>query len=388
MSVVGIICEYNPFHAGHAYMFAQLRRQGADAIVCAMSGNFVQRGEAAIAGKLARGEMALRCGADLVLELPTPWAVSPAETFARGGVALLQATGVVTELAFGSESGEAAALQEVAQVLDSEAYRRALALESAQLPFAVRRQAAVEKLLGAPYGALLSQPNDILAVEYLRALKGTQIRPRALLRRGASHDGAPVEGIASAAYIRHLLRQGEQERALALMPPAAAEIMRREIDAGRAPAALERCQRAVLDHLRRMDEDSFVRFDGGQEGLYHRFYRALHQSGGIEELLEQVKTKRYPTARLRRMMLRAWLELPPAHGAIPYLRLLAASARGRQLLRMMEGKPVLTKAADVAQLGGAAEELFALEARCTDLYGLCCPAIQPCGGDWRITPVL
>ena len=115
MRTAGIICEYNPLHKGHQWMMDEVRRAGADAIVCAMSGNFVQRGEAAVADKLARAEMALHCGADLVLELPTPWAANTAEIFARGGVALLQKTGVVTDLAFGSECGDAELIKKTAK---------------------------------------------------------------------------------------------------------------------------------------------------------------------------------------------------------------------------------------------------------------------------------
>ena len=388
MNVAGIICEYNPFHTGHAYMIGELRRRGADAVVCAMSGHFVQRGEAAVAGKAARAEMALRCGADLVFEIPTPWAASSAETFARGGVAILRAAGVVTELAFGSESGDLAALEAVARALDSEAYRRALSRQGEELPFAMRRQAAIGALLGERYGALLEQPNDILAVEYLRALSGSAIRPVAIRRRGAAHDGALCDGVPSGALLRQLLYRGETEQALGLLPSEAAEVLRREIDAGRAPARMAYGERAILDRLRRMDEEAFAPFDSGGEGLYHRVYRAVRQSGSIEELLAQAATKRYPTARLRRMMLHAWLDLPPAGERVPYLRLLAVSATGREVLRRMGNAPVLTKAADVDKLGAEAAALFTKEARWSDLYALTCPVPPPCGEDWRITPVV
>lgn len=388
MVVAGIICEYDPFHLGHAAMIDALRKRGADAVVCAMSGSFVQRGEVAAVGKAARAEMALRCGADLVLELPSPWSCAPAETFAAGGVQLLQMTGVVTELAFGSECGDLTALQTAADALESPAYRAALAAQSREEPFAVRRRRAVEQVLGEEYGRLLTRPNDILALAYLRALHGTAIRPVAIRRVGAAHDGAVKDGVASASHIRELLRQGETENALALMPPAAAGILRRELEAGRAIADGALCERAMLDRLRRMDEEDFAPCDDSGEGLYHRLYRAVQSSAALPELLDAVKTKRYPTARLRRMLLRAWLELPARPPErVPYLRLLAASETGRSLLRRMEGAPVLTKAADVGKLGAAAERLFRAEARRSDLYALACPRVLPCGEDWRLTPV-
>lgn len=396
MNVAGIICEYNPFHRGHAWMLQQLRQQGMDGIVCAMSGNFVQRGEFALANKQARAEMAVRGGADLVLELPTPYAAATAETFALGGVALLAQTGVVTHLAFGSECGDAAALQRVARVLDTPEYHEALRRLLAQgMTFAACRQLAVEQLLDEE-GALLAQPNNNLGVEYCRAARrlGSDLQIMTVPRIGAVHDGAPVGEIASASCIRALLRQGKTEEALHFMPQEAAEVLRRELAAGRAPVFMEHCERAVLSHLRRKQEETFACYDGGGEGLYHRFYQALRLCGSIEDLLETAKTKRYTHARLRRMLLAAYLELPVQElpEQLPYLRLLAANERGRALLRQMRenGVPVLTKAADVAALGDEAQAWFTAEAARTDLYTLAYPDLREsvCGSDWRITPTL
>ncbi len=390
MGVTGIICEYNPLHLGHERMLRTLREGGAEAVVCAMSGNFVQRGEPAAAGKMARAEMALRCGADLVLEIPTPWAAATAETFARGGVEILRGTGVVTELAFGAECPDVEALETVAAALDSEEYRRALGRhEIGNITFAARRQAAVAELIGPERAALLEKPNNILAVEYLRCLRGTKIRPVAIPRHGAAHDAPEGEdGTASASLIRRLLRAGQTERALAYMPDAAAQVLRREMERGLAPASFERCERSVLDRLRRMEEADWARYDGGGEGLCHRMYRAAREATDMESLLEQAKTKRYPLARLRRMILAAWLELPAPPERMPYLRLLGANDTGRALLRKMKDVPVLTKPADVALLGEEAAALFRQECRWSDLYALTRPRVTPCGEDWRSVPIL
>ena len=390
MEVTGIVCEYNPLHIGHARMIRQLRESGSEAVVCAMSGNFVQRGEAAVADKLARAEMALRCGADLVLEIPTPWAVASAETFARGGVSVLRRTGVVTSLAFGAECDDIEALSAVAETLDSPMYRDALrSLPEDGATFAARRQLAVAAVLGEERAALLRSPNNILAVEYLRCLRGTGILPIVVKRMGAGHDApSPEEGVASASWLRQMLLSGRTEEALAYMPEASARVMEREMEQGRAPADLRRCDRAVLARLRRMEEEEWARWDGGREGLYHRLNQAAEEASSVAELLERSATRRYPMARLRRMVLSAWLELTDVPEEVPYLRLLAASGTGRKLLRQMQGAPVLTKAADVAKLGEAAEELFRRESRWTDLYALACPTVQRCGGDWRITPVM
>ena len=339
MPVFGVICEYDPFHLGHRWMLEQLRQQGP--VVCAMSGCFTQRGEFAAVNKFARAEMAVRNGVDLVLELPTPWAVSGAERFARGGVELLQKAGVVTHLAFGSECGDLEALRRVEACLSGSAYQDAVRqrLEGGET-FARCRQLAVEKLLGPQDAALLAQPNNILAIEYLKALRRADfpMEPVTFPRRGGQHDGPVMEGIAPASHIRRLLRTGQTEEAIALLPEESAAVLRRELAAGRAPVDMRACQRAIL-------------------------------------------------SRLRRMLLAAYLELPePEH--IPYLRLLAASRRGCDLLRQMRGAPVLTKPADVSRLGPQAQALFTREAGWTDLYTLAYPDLSQgiCGTDWRATP--
>ena len=392
MRTAGIICEFNPLHRGHAWMMEEVRRAGAEAIVCAMSGNFVQRGEAAVADKLARAEMAVRCGADLVLELPTPWAANTAEIFARGGVELLHKTGVVTDLAFGSECGDANALQKIAAALDSAEYAEHLrARLGSGESFAVCRQKAAAQLVGDA-AALLETANNNLGVEYCRAMSrvGAQWNVITVPRVGAGHDGAPIEGIASASHIRALLAQGREEEAFSYMPDGAAQVLKREMAEGRAPASLQRCERAVLYSLRSMAEEELARYDTSGEGLCHRLYEAVRRETSVEAVLAAAKTKRYTHARLRRMVLAAWLDMETVPVGVPYLRVLAANETGRKLLRQMRdnGAPVLTKAADVAALGEEAQTLFAAEALRTDRYVLTFPdlAQSTCGRDWRITP--
>lgn len=395
MAVTGVICEYNPFHNGHAAMLAQLRQQGADTVVCVMSGNFVQRGDAAIVDKFARAEMAVRGGADLVFELPTPWAMATAETFAKGGVQLLHMA-LCDAVGFGSECGDLAALEQAAEVVSHPNSRRDVRWKMADgTPYAAARQAVAEEKGVKP--GLLRSPNDILAVEYLKAIRQLKvdITPIPIPRIGPAHDGAPAlagenEGrIASASYVREQLKQGDLS-ALGFLPEYAAEILRREMAAGRGLVDITLAERAILDRMLRMTEEDFSYWDDGGEGLYHRVYQAVRSANGWNALLEAVKTKRYPTARLRRLLLAAWLDLPPAPEKPPYLRVLGATAAGRRHLRTLQkaGAPVLTKPADVAALGSAAVELFTAEARRTDLYELCRPRIGAPGQEWRSTPVM
>ena len=279
--------EFNPFHLGHAYLLSRLRQRGADAIVCAMSGNFVQRGEPALVNKLSRGEMAGSCGADLVLERPTAWAMTTAETFARGGVQLLKMAGC-THIGFGSECGDLEALQRVEACLSGESFQETLRrrLEGGET-FARCRQAAVEELLDPRDAALLSQPNNILAIEYLKALRRADfpMEPITFPRRGGPLDGGAADGIASASHIRRLLRAGHTEEAMAFLPRESAEVLRREIAAGRGPVDMHTCQRAILARLRQMTEEEFAAYDGGGEGLYHRVYDAVRRCATVEELL-------------------------------------------------------------------------------------------------------
>lgn len=382
MDAVGVVCEFDPLHWGHKRL---LRRAGESGrvLVCAMSGNFTQRGGAACVEKFARAEMAVRCGADLVVELPTPWAMATAEKFADGGVSLLAQCGVKT-LYFGSECGDTDALWATAEALLRADVHRAIRLEmNGGLPYAAARQAVLERETGL--GALLAQPNNTLAVEYLKAIR----------RRGLAADAVTVRredgghhGTASASHIRALLAAGQEAKAFALMPPQAADILGREMKKGLAPADPARLERAMLARLRLMNEQDFASYDSGGEGLYRRVYRAVQEGGSLGDILTRATTKRYPTARVRRMLWAVFLGLEAPGEDIPYVRILAATEAGRKLLRQMRnaGVPVLTKAADVGRLGPSAEALFTREARRTDVYALACPGSPlPCGSDWRRT---
>lgn len=387
MDAVGVVCEFDPIHLGHERLLRQAKADTGLPVVCAMSGNYIQRGGMACLNKFARAEMAVLCGADLVVELPTPWAMATAERFADGGVSLLAGCGV-KHLYFGSECGDIAALDAAAEALLREEFQADILRElQTGLSYAVARQAALEKRIGGS-ASLLSQPNNTLAVEYLKAIRRRELPLSAatVRRTDGGHHGA-----ASASQIRALLAAGQATDAFALMPPAAAAILDREMKKGLAPADPARLETAMLSRLRLMDEADFAPYDGGGEGLYRRVYRAVQAGVSLGDILTRATTKRYPTARVRRMLWAAFLnlELPPAE--IPYIRVLAATADGRRLLRQMRdhGVPVLTKPADVGLLGSEAQSLFTREARRTDVFALACP-INPsvCGEDWRHTPVM
>ena len=388
-------------HMGHVHLLEEVRRLlGPDtAIICAMSGDFVQRGDFAVVNRRARAGAAVQSGADLVLEIPLPWAVASAERFADGGVQVLLDAGLVSHIAFGSECGDADALREIAECLLSDAFQEALrrGLTTGR-PYAACRQKAVEQILGPEKAALLESPNNILGIEYCKSLlrRGSDVQPLTVPRVGAAHDEKDADGpIASASAIRALLRAGERETALARMAPAMRRAYEEEEAAGRAPVFQETCERAVLARLRSMTEEDFAALDEGREGLCNRLYDASRTAAGVAEILEKAKTKRYAYARLRRMVLWAYLGLAPAAfpKEVPYLRVLAANAMGRELLARMRktaAVPVLTKPADVRRLGAEARELFELEARAADLYALAYPDLSAAvgGSVWREGPVI
>lgn len=398
MPVAGIIAEYNPMHYGHVYLIQEARRRLGEesAVVCVMSGNFVQRGDFAVAEKHLRAAAAVGSGADLVLELPLPWAVSSAEGFSQGAVETLDAAGVIDCLVFGSESGDAAGLRRVALALESPAFPGRLREEltaGTGLSFPAARQRALAGLVSPEDGALLERPNDILGVEYCKQLlrQKSSIQPLAVLRRGAPHGGED-SGCApySASAIRALLRRGEEAAALRGMSPAMAEAFQEALREGQAPVFRETCERAVLARLRGMSREEFAALDQGREGLSNRLWRASRTACSVDGLLEEAKTKRYPLARLRRMVLWAWLGLTPGEipEHVPYLRPLAANDVGRALLGRMRKTarlPVLIKPGAVRRMPETARRVFEWEARGTDLFTLAYPDLSAARGgmEWR-----
>ena len=371
INVVGIVAEYNPFHTGHAFHLAETRRRlGDHTAVAVMSGNFVQRGECAVLDKWSRARSALEGGVDLVLELPTVWAVSSAEYFAWGAVNILKEAGA-DAISFGSESGNGDGLREVAACLNSpefHTYLRRFLDEG--MPFAVCRQAAVRGLLGEERAGLLSNPNDNLGVEYLKAARRLVWEPEAaaIPRRGAAHDGGGHPDYPSASFVREQILSGNL--------------------AAENPAAMKTGERWVLAALRGMDESGFSALPDCGEGLSHRLYRAARRGRTLDEVYAIAKTKRYTHARIRRGLLWGALGLRESDrpDSPPYLRVLGASERGRALLRELKTRtrlPIITKPAH-----GRDQPLLELEARCTDLYQLCRETPGPCGLEWTSNPVM
>ena len=396
MNICGIVCEYNPFHKGHLYQLEESRRRlGENTImVGVMSGDYVQRGEAALFSKFARAEAACRCGMDLVVELPLPWALSSAEGFAAGAVAILSALGC-THLSFGSESGELESLEKLAETLLNPEVIQAIKprMTVASNPsFAAARQQVLEEKLGET-AKLIEKPNNILAVEYLKAIYRTQaaMMPLTVKRSGSGHDEAGEGAVRSASELRQLLRLGEDVSAY--IPAAAMTVFQRELEQGRAMLNQRNMELALLSRLRMLEEKAFLALPDGGDGVGQRLYRAAKEEPSLDLVLAAAKTKRVALSRLRRMCMAAALGIDAAmtKGEPPYARVLAADEKGRAFLRQTAGKttiPVVTKPASVRQLGARAEAMFAAGASAHDLYTLTFLSIadRKGGSDWRTGP--
>lgn len=396
MKVAGIVAEYNPFHNGHAHQMERTRAEkgGCEAthIVAVMSGHFVQRGEPALLPKVERVRAALMGGADLVLELPLPWSLSSAEGFAFGAVSLLDSLGCVDSLSFGSECGDAAALEKAAAAMEDERYLRLLKYRMEQgIAAPQAQQKALEEVAGSRTAALLDSPNNILGIEYIKALRrlGSAIHPFTVPRLGAAHDSLyPIGSIASASYLRTLARENRWLNAAPFLPPAIFDRLTALFGQGYAPADERLLERAVLARLRALSPDDMAACANISEGLENRLYTAARTAGSLSELFEAVKTRRYPLTRVRRLVWSVFFGIPatlPAERP-PYIRILGTGERGGEVLTAIKqaapALPLLTRAAQAEALTGHARTVWLLENRAADLYGLALPKPLPCGTEY------
>lgn len=386
MKVTGIIAEYNPFHQGHAYHLSRARElTGADRVLVVMGGNFMQRGEPAIIDKYTRTEMALRNGADLVLELPAASATGSAEYFAEGAVELLDASGVVNELCFGSELGELEPLEKAAELLleEPEDYQELLRAELKKgKTFPEARETALSAFL--PERSLLASPNNILAIEYIKALKRrkSSIRPLTIQRLGSYHgeDGQPAgaphtvsgnlpESFASASTIRCQLHTLEKQIVTSCEQPAFGSLMTalaKELppssfgllkDVLLADRLVQAEDFSLPLHYRLMQAKEPLEFSvylDVSEELSRRIYSLRQEFTGWNAFLDLVRTRQYTRSRVSRALLHILLDirqeevLPPTH-----LRVLGFRREASDLLSEIKKKsrlPLITKAAGHPEL--------------------------------------
>lgn len=387
MTAAGVIAEFNPFHNGHRYLLSAARNV-ADGVVVALGSNFTQRGEPALYDKHYRAEAALLNGADLVVELPLSLTLATAQTFARGGVSALAGTGVVDTLVFGSESGDYETLSAAAQAVGDARVQTVLrSLLQAGLAFPAARESAVRQVFGCAVANVLKAPNDILGVEYLRAVQslGAPFRCVPVSRVGNAHDAPAACGhFASATLLRERIRAGEDVSGF--MPQSAYDILQKAVGRRAAPSDYKKLDTAMLCFLRMASPADFAGVPDVSEGIENRILAAAKTAQTLWEVFDAAKTKRYTHARIRRVVLSAFLGLTTdlQKSDVPYLRVLGFNDRGKDLLRAARDKaklPILMRAGDISLCTPAAQAVFQLECRATDIFTMTLPKIRDCGSE-------
>lgn len=392
MRIAGIVAEYNPFHNGHAYHIEKTKERGsgceATHVVAVMSGSFVQRGEPAVLTKFDRARAALAGGVDLVLELPAPWCLSSAEGFANGAVAMLDALGCVDFLSFGSEAGAIAPLERAVNAMETERFTTLLKyFMGTGISFPEAQQKALLEVAGNSCSSLLSTPNNTLAMEYIKALRrlNSPIKPFTVERYRVAHDSVmPLGNVASATYLRNVMREERLTSAFPFMPAACASVLSDAAQNGRACTDAKRLDKAVLSKLRTLTMEEISALPGISEGLENRVYNAIRTATDLTMLEEAIKTKRYPLTRVRRLIWSAYLGIPNTYAGTtpPYLRILGANRRGKEILAAAKpAVPLIHRASQLPKMCEEINALWELENRATDLHALAFPTPLPCGAD-------
>lgn len=374
---MGIIAEFNPLHTGHYRLLSKARELGT--VIAVISGNFVQRGDIAVAEKRVRAAAALGCGADAVLELPVSYSMSTAQNFALGGVSALYAAGCDT-IMFGSECGEISELLKAADALSSAEYKMRLAENLATgMTFAAAR----EKAAGLENG-VLSSPNNNLAVEYILAARsiGADFKFVTVKRLGQAHDSMEKGEFVSASLLRQKMLCGDFDFCSEYIPKAAMSFF-----TGENLADIRRIETAVLSVLRLKSENELKNLPDISEGIENKLFSAIRLATSLDELYNEVKVKRYTHARIRRLALSAFIGLDSAFfmKLPPYIRVLGFNKKGEEYLKMQMRSsliPLVMRVSDIKNLSDAANRMFADECRATDLYSLALPSALPCGGEY------
>lgn len=348
-NVVGIIGEYNPFHNGHAYHLEKSKQEAhADYSVAVISGNFVQRGNVSLIDKWSKANMAISNGIDLVIELPTIYSISSAENFAYGAVKILDSLNIVDYISFGSESCNIDVLEKCADVLYKEPPKFVNLLNhelSKGLSFPKARENALLMYLNdiRKYSNILSNPNNILAIEYIKALKKlkSSIRPIAIKRMNVGYNELEVKNnFASATAIREKIKTDKPAGLSKLMPPNSYRILYNSILKGHYVKDIENFEKEIIYTLRKMSFKEIANLPDVTEGLEHNIKNAANSCNTIEEFMNIIKTKRYTNTRIQRILLYALLgitkdDMRASFKTQPYIRVLGMNNKGKELLSVI-----------------------------------------------------
>ncbi len=354
--VLGIIAEYNPFHNGHALHIAKSKEEtGAEYTICIMSGNFVQRGNTSIVNKWIKTEMALKNGIDLVIELPTIYAISSAENFAEGAIKILNSLKIVDTVSFGSEEADIDILNRLATILYNEP-RKYTELLNAELKKGLsfpkaRENAVLLYLNDSKYFNILNQPNNTLAIEYLKALKKykSHIRPITIKREKAFYNSnCIVDEYASATAIRNMVINGQFDDIRKVMPRNSYDLLLDEIQNKRFVSDITKFEKEILYTLRRLSTFDLKKFPEINEGLENAIKNAANSCNTLSKLINMIKSKRYTQTRIQRILLYILLNITKkdmivSRKTVPYARILGYTSKGKELIsKIYQANPKVT----------------------------------------------
>lgn len=348
-NVVAIIGEYNPFHNGHAYHIQKTKElTDADYVIAIISGSFVQRGNVSLIDKWSKADMALCNGVDLVIELPTVYSISSAENFAYGAIKILNSLKIVDTLSFGSEFCDLEVLEKITDVLTNEPPEFKTLLEhelSKGLSFPKARENALLMYLNdiRKYANILSSPNNILAIEYLKALKKTKskINPLAIKRVNVGYNDLETKNnFASATAIRKKIIDNTPAGISKLMPSSSYKILYNSIKKGHYVKDITAFEKEILYSLRRMYTDEIAELPDVVEGLENSIQDAADSCNTLSEFMNIVKSKRYTSTRIQRILLYALLgikkeDMKSSYKVNPYVRVLGMTNKGKELLSII-----------------------------------------------------
>lgn len=382
MKTAAIIAEFNPFHNGHRYLIKKAHEAGYEKTVAVMSGNWVQRGDSAIISKFARARQALMNGVDLVVELPTYWAMATAQKFAKGSVEIISNLNV-NAIIFGSECGDINRIMQTVYALRSADFTRILReLLDSGTPLAAARSEAIDRICGN--GELLRNPNDTLAIEYISAAKELDLKLEfaAIKRIGIEHDSKEVtDCYCSAGKLRDLLKKGDLLGTARFMPKSAFSVLKEEYDLGRI-SDISKFEKAMLATLRTMPKECYKALPDISEGIENRLYNAARMGSNFTELMNYTATKRYTNARLRRLILSAFLRMQAEDipKKVPYIRVLGCNSSGNEILQNARG--LSTIPIEMRSTSLKDSSCFKFEERSTDIYSLTFNSPAQCGEEF------
>ncbi len=397
---VAIISEYNPFHTGHEYQLQKIREDfGKDTeIIAIMSGNFTQRGEIAIADKYLRAEWAVRCGINLVLELPFPYSMSSAEIFARAAVHIIKSIKVVDYISFGSESGDVTALSKISENMLKKEYREAFrelssAAESKNLGYPALSEAAYKKAFSEDV-SLFKEPNNILAIEYIKAIRlfNAPIKIHTVKRLGAAYLSKQItsDTYQSAMSIRSALISGDKSYINAI-PEAMKSSFDENLSKNEFPTDESNLSSAVISHFRlnSRDDDKII-FDA-RGGLYNRLKNASIEAYDIPSLVSNTETKKFTNARIKRAIWYSFFGVTSSEVKdLPrFSQVLALDTKGRALLKSIKSKsnfPLITKPSADTSLDKKAKEQKQRLEKADSIFQLAKPKIVSGADALRRTP--